>query len=401
MAHVRFTKSTLERYPIPAGNRVFVYDRQTPSLALMVTRTGHRSFYLCQRVNGRPEKIHIGPFPEWTVEQARRRAAELRGDIAKGINPAERKRTARAGMTLGELFERYIERAKLEHRTWAEHQRRYDTHLSVWKGRKLSQISREDVAKLHTKIGRDAPYEANRTLALLSAMFNKAAKNYGFEGVNPCRGVDRFGEEKRDRFLLPDELKRFFGALNADATEPLMRDFYSIALLTGARRGNVQAMRWDELDLSRAEWRIPASKSKNRKAMLICLPPRAVEILRERHKDNEEKPKAKRSEFVFPSYGASGHVVDARQAWADIIGRAKLKNLRMHDLRRTLASWAAMTGASLHVVGKALGHRDPNTTAVYARLTNEPVREAVNTAATAMLTAGGVLPAQGADNGKA
>ena len=89
---IRFTKGALERYPVPATGRVYVYDSLTPSLALAVTHTGHRAFYLYLRVGGRPERIHIGPFPELTVEQARRKAAELRGDIARGENPADRRR---------------------------------------------------------------------------------------------------------------------------------------------------------------------------------------------------------------------------------------------------------------------------------------------------------------------
>jgi integrase len=371
-------------------------------LALAVTHAGSRSFYLYKRVHGRPERIHIGGFPDLTVEQARRKAAELCGDIARGENPAGRRRKARGAMTLGELFADYIERAKLDKRTWAEDRRRYDTHLSAWKARKLAEITKADVARLHGKIGADTPYEANRTRALLSVLYSHAAGQFDYEGPNPCRGVKRFREEKRERFLLPDELKRFFAALNADETAPVMRDFYSVALLTGARRGNVQSMRWDELDLGRGTWGIPGSKSKNSKPMVVHLPVKAVEILQARKDANDEKPEAERAGYVFPSYGACGHIVDARQSWTDIIDRAKLPGLRMHDLRRTLASWAAMTGASLHVVGKALGHRDPTATAIYARLTDAPVRDAVNTAAVAMLTAGGLLlPAPAPDtNGK-
>jgi len=404
MARIRFTKAAIERLAVPSTGRAYTYDAATPGLTVCVTATGHRAFYLYKRVGGRPERIHIGPYPDLTVEQARRKTDELKGEIARGVNPADRKRTARGMMTFGELFETYIERAKLHKRTWAEDQRQFDCHLSGWKARPLTSITRADVARLHAKIGKDAPYAANRALALLSSVFNTAINDFGYEGVNPCRGVKKFHEEKRDRFLLPDEMKRFFAALSTEPDDTL-RDFFWTALLTGARRGNCQSMRWDELDVSRGDWRIPGDKSKNREGMLVHLPPQAVEILNRRLTDDAAKPKAKRSEWVFPSFGATGHLVETKSAWARIRTAAKLPGLRVHDLRRTLASWQAITGTSLHVIGKSLGHRTPSTTAIYARLTQQPVSEAVDRAANAMLLAGGVLPAapvvaeQGADNG--
>ncbi|MFH1108722.1 MAG: site-specific integrase [Planctomycetota bacterium] len=400
MARIRFTKAAIERLAVPATGRAYTYDAATPGLTVCVTATGHRAFYLYKRVGGRPERIHIGAFPDLTVEQARKKADELKGDIARGVNPADRKRTARGMMTLGELFDAYLERAKLHKRTWAEDQRQFDCHLSGWMGRKLATITRADVSRLHAKIGKDAPYAANRALALLSCVFNTAANDFGYEGVNPCRGVKKFHEEKRDRFLLPDELKRFFGALSDEPDD--LRDFFWIALLTGGRRGNCQSMCWGELDLPRGDWRIPGDKSKNREGMPVHLSPPAVEILNRRLTDNAAKPKEQRSEWVFPSFGATGHLISPKGAWERVRTAAGLPGLRMHDLRRTLASWEAITGTSLHVIGKSLGHRDPKTTAGYARLTQAPVSEAVDRAAVAMLTAGGILPAtpdQGGHNG--
>ncbi len=405
MAAINFTKTALERLEPPSTGRFYIRDAKTPNLTLAVTANGVKSFYLYKRIAGRPERVHIGRFPDITVEQARNAADRLRGEIAQGQNPQDRRRRIRGMMTFGELFAAYLERAKLHKRTWNEDERQYKWHLTSWAGRKLATITKADVAKLHAKTGKDTPYAANRLLALLSCVFNTAANDFGYEGVNPCRGVKRFREEKRDRFLLPDEMKRFFAALS-DEPDDTLRDFFWIALLTGARRGNCQSMRWDELDVSRGDWRIPGDKSKNREGMLVHLPPQAVEILNRRLTDDAAKPKEKRSEHVFPSFGATGHLVETKSAWARIRTAAKLPGLRVHDLRRTLASWQAITGTSLHVIGKSLGHRDPSATAIYARLTQAPVSESVDRAAVAMLTAGGVLSAtpvvaeQGGDNGK-
>lgn len=398
-----FSQQRLEAVKPPTRGFKSVYDSLTPGLMLLITANDARTYYLYRRIDGRPERVKIGPYGDLSIEQARRKADKLKGEIAQGVNPANRKRTARGMMTLQELFDIYLERAKLHKRTWAGDEWAFKKHLGQWSSRKLASITKADVARLHAKIGKDAPYSANRMKALLSTVFNTAINDFGYEGVNPCKGVKKFREEKRDRFLLPDELKRFFTALS-DEPDSTLRDFFWIALLTGARRGNCQSMRWDELDLGRGDWRIPGDKSKNHEGMLVHLPPRAVEILNFRLTANAAKPKEERSEYVFPSYGASGHLVDPKFAWNRIRTDAKLPGLRMHDLRRTLGSWQAITGTSLHVIGKSLGHRDPSATMVYARLTQQPVSDSVDKAAIAMLTAGGVLPApvvakQGADNG--
>ena len=400
-----FSKQRLEAIEPPTRGYKAVYDTVTPGLMLLITANDARSFYLYRRVEGRPERIRIGRAVDLSIEQARQEAAKLNGDIARGVNPAERRRTIRGTMTFGELFDAYLERAKLHKRTWAGDEWAFKKYLPQWKARKLASITKADVAKLHTHTGKDAPYSANRLLALLSVVFNTAINDFGYEGANPCRGVKKFHEEKRDRFLLPDEMKRFFAALSTEPDDTL-RDFFWTALLTGARRGNCQSMRWDELDVSRGDWRIPGDKSKNREAMLVHLPPQAVEILNRRLTENAAKPTEKRSAFVFGSYGKTGHLVDPKASWERIRTTAKLPGLRMHDLRRTLASWQAITGTSLHVIGKSLGHRDPSATAIYARLTQAPVSESVDRAAIAMLTAGGILPAapvvaeQGGENGK-
>ena len=160
-----------------------------------------------------------------------------------------------------------------------------------------------------------------------------------------------------------------------------MRDFFMLAILTGVRRGNLQAMRWDELDLERGIWRIPLTKSGEPQS--VYLHPEAVAILERRREMVGD------SEYVFPAaHGKSGHLTSQYKAWKRICERAGLQNLRPHDLRRTLGSWQAATGASLPVIGKSLGHRSQEATAVYARLDLDPVRVSVNRAVEAMLAAG-------------
>src|SRR5262249_61953361 len=133
------------------------------------------------------------------------------------------------------------------------------------------------------------------------------------------------------------------------------------------RRSNVQEMEWKEIDWTRAEWMIPAEKSKADEPIRVALHSAAVEILSRRKASSM-------SDWVFPGKGKTGHLVEPKSCWARILKRAKLSDLRLHDLRRTLGSWQAATGASLPIIGKSLGHSSIQATQIYARLDLDPVR---------------------------
>lgn len=375
-----FTQTAVNKIKPPAQRRKYYRDTRTPGLYLCVYPTGAKAFEYYRRMDGRPTRLAIGRFPAITVGLARREAARLAGELAQGLNPADKHREK---ATLGDLFAHYLEaHAKLHKRTWAEDQRQFNYYLKAWATRKLSKIRKPDIAALHARIGQDhGMYQANRVLALLSVMFGRA-EGVGFEGPNPVKGVQKFKEYSRDRFLSADELQAFFKALDAEFDDT-WRDFFSLALLTGARRANLLAMAWLDLDLNRGLWRIPATQSKNKDPLLCVLAEPAVTILRRRAADSV----VKQSEYVFPGSGRSGHIVSPAKPWKRIVERADINDLHIHDLRRTMASWQAATGASLPVIGRSLGHRSLQATQVYARLDLDPVRKSVGAAVGAMLTA--------------
>lgn len=369
----------------PTEKRDYYRDSATPGFQLRVMPSGVKTFVYARRMGGRPVRWTLGQFPAVTAAMARREAVRLAGQVAFGQDPAKERRKLRQESTVGELFAHYLEaHAKPHKRTWQADQNQMDRYLVSWKVRKLSTIRKADVAALHAKIGRDnGPYAANRLLALLSAMFNHAA-GVGYDGGNPAKGVKKFKEQSRDRFLHADEIKAFFASL-ADEIEP-WPDLFTLALLTGARRSNVLAMKWADLELSRGLWRISEAESKNKEPLVCILHPTAVEILQRRAETNAAKDKP--GEYVFPSWGDTGHITETKTAWKRIIDRAMIKNLRLHDLRRTLGSWQAAAGASLSIIGRSLGHKSVQTTAVYARLDLDPVRASVNTAGDAIMAAG-------------
>jgi integrase len=151
-----------------------------------------------------------------------------------------------------------------------------------------------------------------------------------------------------------------------------MRDFFLMCLYTGARKSSVLSMKWEDIDFSIKEWRIP--DTKNGEPVRIPLIKEALEILDNRSWLKDSMP------WVFPGHGKSGHLENIRGAWKRILDRAGLKNLRIHDLRRTLASYQAIAGTSLLIIGKSLGHKSPQSTAIYARLSNDPVRASMESA---------------------
>lgn len=243
-------------------------------------------------------------------------------------------------------------------------------------------ITRQDIAAVHvaiTKAGHGAT--ANRVLALVSSIFGRGIE-FSIIETNPARGIRRNTETSRERFLQSGELPRFFQAL-ADEENDTMRDYFLLSLLTGARRANVLSMAWRDVSLERAEWRV--GMTKNGTPQTVALSPEAATILLSRKETAMEG-----ALFVFPGSGACGHLAEPKKGWKRVLARAGLDNLRIHDLRRTLGSWQAKTGASLAIIGKSLNHKNQATTAIYARLDLDPVRQSVNTATSAMLAAAGV-----------
>ncbi|MGD2109988.1 MAG: tyrosine-type recombinase/integrase [Phycisphaerae bacterium] len=378
---INFTKRALDAVKAPDTGRRYVYDRRQPGLALCVTYTGLRTFYLYRRIRGRPTRVRIGVYPEITVENARKIAARMLGDIADGKDPQQQRRTLHKSCTLNELYDYYQQTHGASHNRPVT--RRNDTslwkrYLARWATRRLADIGKPDVVALHTKIGASKPYQANRALELLKKLYRYAASVDRWNGNDPTAGVKRFPETPRERFLDADELRRLFASL-ADEPDPLFRDVFLTLLLTGARRGNVQSMRWADVDLERGLWTIPAEQAKAGRPIVVVLVPALVQLLKARRPDDDV-------DYVFPSPRKPGRpLVETKAAWRRVVKRAGLTDLRMHDLRRTLGSWQAAAGASLPIIGKALGHRTSRTTEIYARLSLDPVRESVTTATDAML----------------
>jgi len=226
---------------------------------------------------------------------------------------------------------------------------------------------------------------ANRILQLVRTVYNFAKREELFSGENPAAGITPFREQSRTRFLQPAELQRLFKALDSRGTPRDLRDFCVLALFTGARKSNLMAMRWDEvvIDSENPTWTIPDASSKSGVGYTIPLVPAAADVIKKRRAIAADSP------WIFPSAtSASGHLQEVKRNWQDLLGRAQISDLRLHDLRRSLGSWQAGLGASLLVIGKSLGHSSVEATSVYSRLSLDPVRESAAAAVDAMRLAG-------------
>ncbi|MBW9250346.1 MAG: tyrosine-type recombinase/integrase [Acidithiobacillus ferriphilus] len=369
---MQFTKARIEALePVP-GKRITVYDEGQKGLCIRITPAGAKAFYCVRKVEGRVEWIRIGGADAVKIEAARARAAEIINDIARGINPAEQKRKKKAEMAFSDLFAAWLKDGTVKgKKSLGNDDRNFRLHLQSIAQKKLSDITREHLRKLHCNISTaSGKYQANRVLELISAVFNFGINVLDMAGINnPAAGIKANREESRERRLHPDEMPRFFEAL---ATEPNrdMRDYFVLSLLTGARRSNLLAMTWTEVNLVRKTWTIPGPKAKSGDTITVPLTTAAIEVLENRKDIMGGKG------WVFPGNGKTGHLVEPKTAWKRLLQRADIEDLRLHDLRRSLASFQIDAGVSLAVIGKGLGHHSQQTTAVYARLAQDPVADA-------------------------
>lgn len=372
---INFTKAKLSSLPIPKKGVVTFCDTNEKGLSVYVTYRGQKTFFIQKRIRSVPKRVILGHFPVMSIDQARKAAQRVKGEIASGKNPCEEKQKLSGEKTFNEAYHMYMERyAKIENkpRSVEDVKLRLNKILNHLGPRKLSTINKYELQALHSKIGQEhGKYEANRVLSYISAVYNKMI-SWGWEGTNPTIGISKFREQKRDRFVLKDELPKLMEALNGEPNQD-MKAFFLLCLYTGARKSNVLAMRWEDIDFGIKEWRIP--DTKNGDPVRVPLIRQALEILAYRSFLKETSP------WVFPSPGSkTGHLMEPQSAWTRILKRAGLSNLRIHDLRRTNGSYQAIAGVSLIVIGKSLGHKSPQSTAIYARLSNDPVRAGLEAA---------------------
>ena len=225
-----------------------------------------------------------------------------------------------------------------------------------------------------TAVSPRRPRKANLTLAILSKLISWAL-DHGYRAEdkpNPCKGIKRFRENSRERYLGTAEIARLMTVLDTlDATQaevPHVTAAIRLLLLTGARLSEITTLRWDWVDLDTATLWLPDSKTGKK---TIRLNAEAVAVLR-------AVPREVGNPHVIIGHLAGSHLVNLQKPWRRIRALAGIEDVRIHDLRHSFASIAINAGASLAMVGKLLGHSQPQTTARYAHLADDPLRQVNN-----------------------
>jgi integrase len=371
----KLTDQLVRRLPVPPAERgnVITYDTTVTGFGCRVTAAGARSFIVNYRrkLDGMERRITIGAFPDWSVAAAREEAKRLKREIDGGADPVGEAREQREAPTVNDLCDRFQEEHLPRKRasTAADYTRMLRLHVRPAIGkRKVASLSFSDVDKLHRDLTRSSgPYLANRVIAVLSKACSLAVK-WKWLANNPCRGVERNDEAKRRRYLTADELQRLSKAL-ADHDDRDAADIFRLLLLTGARKGEVLAARWADIDLESGTWTKPGATTKQKTEHSVPLSAPARQLLACRQHEDDG------SGFVFPGR-SRGHRLNIKSSWARLCKAAKISGLRIHDLRHSYASQLASAGVGLHVIGGLLGHTQPTTTHRYAHLFDDPLRAA-------------------------
>jgi integrase len=377
----RITERTIVSLKTPKSGNIICYDPEVHGFGVRVTAGGVKSFVLNYRIHGRERRFTIGRHPDLTATAARDQAITWRARIAQGEDPLERRRVDREASTVKELAQDYLENyAKVRKRSKsvADDKANIDGVIVPHLGSlKVAAVTRRDIEALHNSM-KGTPYRANRILALMSKMFGRAVED-GLRPDSPVRGVAKFPEHARKRWLSEDELDRLEKALGAYGDQECA-NAVRLLLLTGARKTELLSASWTQFDLKQGIWSKPNHATKQRRDEVVPLNDEAVAILK------SLKATAK-SDFVFPNregkggaYLGAGHRRDVRDCWNAVRIQAKLQDVHLHDLRHTFASHLVSRGMSLHIVGRLLGHTQPSTTNRYAHLANHSLREATNMA---------------------
>ena len=334
-------------------------------------QVGPASYFVKTRVKGRQKWVTIGKHgAPWTPDSARKEARKIMTDAIDGVDRVAAKRYASAASTFAEVAQRFAVTygPKLKPRTLEEYEgliRRY--LVPTFGSLRIDAIVRADVTSAHAKWA-EHPRAANHALAVLSKIMSWA-EEHGLrpDQSNPCFKIKKYREIKRQRYLSTDELARLgqalAGAERDDAISPAAAAALRLLLLTGARLGEILSLRWSYVDLPRRLLILPDSKTGEK---TIPLNDPAIAVL-------TGIARVDGNPHVIVGHRTGSPMVDLFKPWSVVRARAGLDDLRIHDLRHTFASVAVETGGSLPMIGKLLGHHEPQTTARYAHLANDPV----------------------------
>ena len=364
----RITKRSVDAIKVGGTDTVY-WDGELTGFGLRVRRSGRKSYVVQTRIAGKLCWFTIGPHGPLNPDQARARALEILACAKKGIDPRDADARREAEPSMADLGRRFLEEYVPVHckpSTREEYRRSVRLFVDPVIGElRVPEVQRKDIADLHHGL-RDKPYQANRTLGVLSKMFS-LAEVWGWrpDGSNPCRHVKRYKEHKRERFLSPEETERLGQVLREVEEEmPSAVAAFRLLLLTGCRMSEIRDLRWEYVKDDCIE--LPDAKTGGR---VVPLGPEARAVL-------SAIPREEDNPWVIAGRLPGSHLTDLQRPWRRIRKQADLEGVRIHDLRHSFASRALALGESLTMIGKLLGHTQVQTTARYAHLARDSIQTA-------------------------
>ncbi len=293
------------------------WDSEVPGLGVRLYPSGKGAFVFSYRANGRKRLMRVGRCGAMTLAEARDRAKKHDVAVSDGKDPLEDRQRKRTAGTFRDLVDAYVKDQKDHKRkTWAKSKQRLDNHIpSGWWGRPAGSIYASEITGLHARIGKSAPYMANRVLETLRAMYGRASR-WGFDvSENPAEGIEKFREVKRKTFVSEEEFPALAQAID---TEPniYIRAVLWLYLLSGARKSELLQARWDQVDWERRILNLPETKSGEAQTLSLNKP--AIAILR-------ATPKMSENPYIFPGKKKGDHLVNISKAWGRIRKAAKIE----------------------------------------------------------------------------
>ena len=353
------------------GKDTVYWDGKLTGFGLRVRKSGCKRYIVQTRVNGRLRWFTIGPHGPITPGEARAKALEILAEAKKGVDARISEPQSDTGTKVADLCRRFLEEYVPNHckpRTQAEYGRLVTLFIAPAIGKiETLDVQRKDVAALHHDL-RAHPYQANRTLSVLSKMFS-LAEVWGLrpDGSNPCRHVSRYKERMRERFLSEEETVRLGEVLREFEDEmPSAVAAFRLLLLTGCRMSEIRDLRWECVKADCIE--LPDAKTSGR---VVPLGPEARAVL-------DAIPREEGNPWVIRGRRRGTHLADLQHPWQRIRERAGLDDVRIHDLRHSFASRALALGESLTMIGRLLGHTQVQTTARYAHLARDSIQSAAS-----------------------
>lgn len=367
----KLTKRFVESIEPHKKDELLLWDSELRGFGVRVFPTGRKTYFVQYRNQfGSTRRKKIGVHGSITAEMAREEAKKLLGDIAKGEDPSKDYQKAKLKPTFAELAKEYLDvyaKANKKPKSYQEDEKMLNNIiLKRLGGKKVEEITTHDIQFLHHEL-RKTPYMGNRVRALLSKMFNLAVQ-WNWVPANPVVGVNKYQEQKRDRWLDDQELQKLYDVLDLYHNQSVANAI-RLLILTGSRRNEVLGATWDQFDLDKGVWTKPAHTTKQNKMEHLPLSSQVISLLKAMKMNAA-------TQYLFPGKIPGTPLQDIKKAWKTIRNNAGLPNVHLHDLRHTHASHLVSSGLSLSIVGKLLGHTQASTTQRYAHLADEPLRQA-------------------------